>query len=387
MEQLGRPLDYPEASFIRKVQSLYATTGSRHLTESDLSQLFPQHFSYGWVALDLWPKRPEDDYELWLYLAVELRRRKISLPDYMAAITDFTTLEAAIKKWERQKEVAHWQAWFESNETSVPPTADTLDLRLVFLAEEARLQWRTQPDAPFADLKQAQAKRFAENIEHGTLTLTPEATPLWGALYKPWSYESWWSIRYNSEASRLPLNRLIRLALPPERFVNANGEPLARPAEPLRLQLSPPPEGGEDYELRLTTADGQEPPPIRFVLSGHPTLYLTDTAIYAGPPKNALEHDTRKVIPAPAMETAGGIRFLHALNLPLPEHLAERTKVIPVAVTLACKLKESYPGSKSESIILRPTARAAGIGEGRVRPATAGRRPIRAGAQSKPPSR
>jgi hypothetical protein len=156
----------------------------------------------------------------------------------MAAITDFTTLEAALKKWERQKEVAQWQAWFETNETSVPPAADTLDLRLAFLAEEARLQWRTQPDAPFADLKQAQAKRFGENIERGTMTIAPEAMPLWGALYKPWSYESWWSIRYSSEASCLPLNRLLRLPLPPERFVNADGEPLARPAEPLRLQLT-----------------------------------------------------------------------------------------------------------------------------------------------------
>ena len=92
----------------------------------------------------------------------------------------------------------------------------------------------------------------------------------------------------------------------------------------------PPPEGGDDYELRLTTADGQEPPPIRFVLSGHPTLYLTDTAIYAGPPRNALEQDSRKVIPAPALESPGGIRFLHALKLPLPE---KATCVLPAAST------------------------------------------------------
>jgi superfamily II DNA or RNA helicase len=361
VQQLGRPLNFLEAGFIRQVQTLYANVGSRQLTECDLRPLFPQQFGYGWTGLDLWPERPQDDYEFWLYLAAELRRRKIPWPTYMAAITDFTTLEAALQKWERQKEVVRWQAWFESNETSVPPAAETLDLRLAFLEEEARLQWRTQPDAPFTDLKQAQAKRFGENIERGTLNIAPEAMPLWAALYKPWSYDSWWSIRYRSEASRLPLNRLLRLALPPERIVNASGEPLTRPAEPLRLQLTPPFKGAEDYELRLTTAEGQEPPPIRFVLSGHPTLYITDTAIYAGPPRNALEHDSRKVIPAPAIESAGGIRFLHALKLPLPEHLAGRVKIIPVAVTLTCELKENYPGSKSESIILRPTARAEGM--------------------------
>jgi hypothetical protein len=361
VEQLGRPLDFSEAAFIRKVQNLYSNVGYRQLTESDLRVLFPQHFSYGWATLDLWPESPRDDYEFWLYLAAEFRRRKIALPAYMMAITDFGTLEAALKKWEREKEVAHWKAWFENSEASVLPAAETLDLRLAFLAEEARLQWRTQPDAPFADLKQAQAKRFSESVEHGTLTLAPGAMHLWGALHKPWSYESWWTMRYNSDASCLPLNRLLRLPLPPERFVNANGEPLARPAEPLRLQLIPPTDGGEDYELRLTTADGREPPPVRFVLSGHPTLYITETAIYAGPPRNALERDSRKVIPAPALETPGGIRFLHALNLPLPEHLAGRTKIVPVAVTLSCELKENYPGSKSESIILRATARAQGM--------------------------
>jgi superfamily II DNA or RNA helicase len=359
--QLGRPLDPAEAGFVRKVQFLYANADSRQLTEGDLNQLFPLHFAYGWAPLDLWPKRPQDDYELWLYLAAELRRRKIPPPHFMLGITDFSTLEGTIRKWEREKEVAHWQAWFETSQTSEPPAADTLDLRLAFLREEARLQWRTQPDAPFADLKQAQAKRFGESVEHGTLTLTPNAMLFWGALYKPWSYESWWSIRYNSDASCLPLNRLLRLPLPPERFVNANGEPLARPAEPLRLQLHPPPKGADDYDLRLTTADGQEPPAIRFVLSGHPTLYITETAIYAGPPRNALERDSHKVIPAPALETDGGIRFLHALNLPLPEHLARRTKVVPVAVTLACALKESYPGSKSEFIVVSATARAQGM--------------------------
>ena len=185
VEQLGRPLDYSEATFIRKVQNLYANVGFRQITESDLRSLFPQHFSYGWASLDLWPKTPEDDYEFWLYLAAEFRRRKIALPAYMAAITDFGTLEAAIKKWEREKEVAHWQAWFENNETSVPPAAETLDLRLAFLAEEARLQWRTQPDAPFADLKQAQAKRFSENVEHGTLTLTPARCSCGGRSTSP----------------------------------------------------------------------------------------------------------------------------------------------------------------------------------------------------------
>ena len=109
VEQLGRPLNYAESVFVRKVQMLHANTGIRLLTESDLSQLFPQQFGYGWTGLELWPKPPQDDYECWLYLAAELRRRKVPPPDYMVAITDYAMVEAALEKWERQKEVDRWQ--------------------------------------------------------------------------------------------------------------------------------------------------------------------------------------------------------------------------------------------------------------------------------------
>jgi uncharacterized Zn finger protein len=43
--QLGRPLDYVETSFVRKVQNLYTNINFRQLTEGDLNQLFPQHFA------------------------------------------------------------------------------------------------------------------------------------------------------------------------------------------------------------------------------------------------------------------------------------------------------------------------------------------------------
>ena len=102
------------------------------------------------ITLGLDPPAPDftrwlEQHELWLYLGVEFRRRRIALPDYMESIADFSTLEAGIKKWEREKEVAHWQDWFATHEPSVAPTADTLDLRLAFLVRERGASIRMRP--------------------------------------------------------------------------------------------------------------------------------------------------------------------------------------------------------------------------------------------------
>ena len=35
------------------------------------------------------------------------------------------------------------------------------------------------------------------------------------ALFKPWHYESWWSLGYANSTARPALNRLLRLPLPP----------------------------------------------------------------------------------------------------------------------------------------------------------------------------
>src|SRR6185369_5626112 len=66
-------------------------------------------------------------------------------------------------------------------------------------------------------------------------------------------------------------------------------------------------------------------------------------------------------IPAPALETADGLRFLHATGGPLPEHLAPRVRTVPVTVMLSCALQPVYPGSTREDMVLRVVAKAPGM--------------------------
>jgi len=363
VENLGRPLEQPEAEFIHKVQALHAQAIYRQLCENDLAPInrgagFPNH----WAALELWPKPPANDYFFWLHLAWEFRRRKLSTPAFLDGITDLSQIAPVMENWEREKQIAHWNEWFREFDGHASATeSDTLELRLVVLPDEARLHWRTLPTAAFSELKQAHAKKFADQFERGALNLGPESLPLWSAVFKPWHYESWWSFKYANSTARPALNRLLRMPLAADRVVTADGQPLVRVAEPLRLQLHPPAHDGADYELALTTADGAPPPRIFCTLDGAPALYLTERGLFSGPPADALDTELRKRIPAPALETADGFRFLHAAGVPLPEHLARRVRTVPVRVTLSCELKPIYPNSPSEDIVIRVSAEAPGL--------------------------
>src|SRR5438270_290699 len=254
----------------------------------------------------------------------------------MQGVTDFSLIEPTMKTWERQKEIERWKNWFQRFESSRPdPEPGVLQLRLAVGAEEARLQWRSEPTAPFADLKPAQAGKWADLFRQGALAVEPDSFPLWSAVCGTWSYDNWWLFRYTNGTALQTLNRLLRMPLAPDRVVTDDGRPLARVAEPLRLNLRSPENGDGSYELALGTSDGSPPPKILCPLDGQPTLYLTDRGLFAGPLADALGTELRKNIPAPALETAGGLRFLHAAGIPLPEHLSQRIRTVPVSVTVS----------------------------------------------------
>jgi superfamily II DNA or RNA helicase len=365
-ENLGRPLRFQEGRFIRQIQALYALARSRPLTEADLVPLVPHAlgaFAYDyWKPVELWPELPGDDFYFWLHVAWELRRRALRWPEFMKGITELALIERAMRAWERAKEIEQWKGWFRQYEVR-PPAADPgrLELRLAILAQEARLQWRVGADAAFADLKQVQAKRLAEQFESSVLAIAPESLSLWGAAYKPWSYQSWWAFKYDDQMARPALNRLLRLPLRSEQVVTSSGQPLARVGEPLRLELQPPQNGEEHYQLALVTASGAPPPPLLGVFQGQPTLYLTADQLFSGPPGEALERATRQSIPAAALETSEGVRFLHATGVPLPAHLQARLRTVPVRVKIDCRLKAPYADSASEDLVVGVIAAAPGM--------------------------
>jgi len=362
---LGRDLRPREAAFLRVVQSSF-TKGPRPFTEADLRAMAESGTAFdsfgSWNVVDLWPAFPADDFYFWLFVAWEFRRRGWGYPRFMEGVTDFSLIERTMKKWERQKEIEWWKNRLQRFESCRPePETGVLQLRLAVTAEEARLQWRSEPTAPFADFKPPQARKWADLYHKGAVTVEPDSFPLWSEACRTWSYDNWWLFRYTNGTALQTLNRLLRMPLAPDRIVAADGRPLARPAEPLRIDLHPPKDSDGDYELALVTASGAPSPKILCTLSGRPTLYLTEEGLFVGPPGDMFDADTRRTIPAPALETAGGLSALHAAAVPLPEHLAGRVRTVPVGVTISCELRSYSQGRQNEEIILSVDADAPGM--------------------------
>jgi hypothetical protein len=363
VKHLGRGFSPAEAEFVRNVQLLYAYASYRPLLEQDLGTIvrLPVR-NHDRVPLEFWRDFPGDDFHFWLHVAWELRRRKWSYPTFMDGITDLSLIEAEMVVRERDDEIAHWNNWFRLFNAQAPKNdGNPLDLRLVMHPDAAHLQWRTDRDAEFVEFKETHAIKFGAQFERGILDLCPESLLLWNAVFKPWNYESWWACNYSDATTRPGLNRLLRLPLAVDRVITPDGQPLVRISDPLRLHLNPPAAAGGNYKLALVTADGSPPPPILCTLAGQPTLYLTERGLFPGPPADALDTDCRKTIPATALETAAGVRFLHAAGVPLPDSLARRIREVPVKVTLSCGLIASHSRVEAEDIVIRALAKASGM--------------------------
>jgi hypothetical protein len=115
-----------------------------------------------------------------------------------------------------------------------------------------------------------------------------------------------------------------------------------------------------DYSVELVMANGRPAPRILLALPGQPALYLTERAVFHGPPPHRFSLLEPLRIPAPALECANGVNFLQQLNLDLPPRITQRIRKIDAIVTVSCQLKPNYPGSDTESVFINVTAKLAG---------------------------
>ncbi len=332
---LGRKLHRVEIDYVQNVCFLYQQArGGQAMNVAKLHSLSPGSYDYSWEPLELWPDLPTDDLRFWLFCAWELRRRGLAVPEFMLGVTDFSLIESALKSWERQKAIQYWRTRLSQGLPESPTEIEPLDFRLMILPEEARVQWTTLPDKKFKDLKQAQLRRFSNQYQAGTLKVTAEALPLWHALHSPYDFFSACNFHFDRPETAKMLGRVLRLGGLEERIVTADEKPLARLSEALGYRLEAAKDETEDYQVELALPDGSPTPPILLALPCNPALYLSERAVFPGPPPHALGIGEPLRIPAPALESSSGVEFLQRLKLDLPPRIAERTRRVSVAVQL-----------------------------------------------------
>ena len=200
----------------------------------------------------------------------------------------------------------------------------------------------------FLPVKKAQMKRFHTDYSYGRLQIAGDAFPIWQFFADPIYYAREPILELNEMRNKLGLSRLVRMPSVRNRIATESGQPYQWPQERLRWDMVEPERDDGDYRARLVLPDGLPVPAINAVLPGDPTLYLTEEAVFEGPPEmQALSSTAENLIPAPALESSAGLRFFQRLGQALPLRLERRVQRVKLPVTMKCDLRRTA--------MLRPT--------------------------------
>jgi hypothetical protein len=358
MASLGRPLKAEENKFTRKVQNVFKRCQqNRHITRWDFDEMGLHLGGYGWDSLQIWPAFPTDEHDFWLYVANAAKQHNVKIPEFMEPISDLGAIQERLVQWQRARDIEKWKQALGNIHPSIssrPATDTEIDLRVVITEKEALLEWRRSGQEGFQPLKSTNVQQLTNDSQEGRVHFTSEAELLWHFFSQRIFFTSSAHLRYSDSESVNVIRRFLRVPNLESRIVGRDGQPLARPTEPLKWELMPAANEHEDYRLRLVQADGSALPPILCIFTGSPSLYLTANAVFKGPNprEQVLDPLQENRIPAPAIERASGLAFLQSLELELPPRIRERVRKLPFQVSISCRLQPIYPGSESEDCVV-----------------------------------
>jgi len=327
--------------------------------------------NYGYQPVELYPEAlpPRDAWEFLTGIVVLMRQRKIVPPKPVAEVIGAEAIIALETKWRRHTEVAKWRHTLHNwRGEAAAESFGSSELRLRLHDSGAEIQICRPGEAAFSRATQKQLKELAPRqyySDSAGAALSAGSASVIGAAdsYGACSPD----VPPMSSSLSTSLTRLLTSAeLFAKHVAGPDGEPLLQPEEPLRWELSEPPDGDGDgdYELRLLDAGGAPVPPPAAILSGAPLRYVTPQAVYALPAwpfgKERMSWPAR--IPAAALETSEGVRALGRMGLPVPQRLEGRVRHVHSKVTVLCKLQR-YQHSTSDYFNLRAHAKAEGSGE------------------------
>ncbi len=354
---LRRKLSAEEVAYLKALSTVYSNAQKNGgLLTDDWEAL---GFKIAGTTRDrgaIWPAFPETEREFWLYLAVYLQDRDLGVPVFMEPVSDPEPVRERVEQWKRTREIERWKKLLSHLHEDVPVAPPrALDLRLRFGQTAIQIEWRRAGDADFVPIKAAQYKALA-NVPANECT--PEAALLchWFVERAEFGLEP--VLRYAESDAQSILNEVLRVPWISSSLVAEDGRPLKRPEAPLQWRLVVPTDESGDYSLRLMEPESVPAGPFLFIGQGSPTLYVTSTAIWTGPEVDAraLDPGAEVSIPATAIESGHGVRFLRRLGVELPSRLLEKIRTVEVRPRIRCDIQPTWAGAKEESCILEALA-------------------------------
>ena len=349
--KLGRQLEPKEIAFFDRFARLYKRfqhDGS--LFVGDLVDLGIRVTGISWERLKLPAVPIKSDFDFWTLIAAYLAERKVAVPTWLESLSDIGPVRESIDRWRREQEVQNWQNFLKSSHMSEQPVSQAeqhLELRLRVTPTETFVEWRNAGTEKFIAIKPGKFHDF--DARHAQL-LSPEAGLLWQNFAHRARAGYAISLFYHDATTLDTFSRILRLPALTPLVVGDGGEPLERIAEPMRWQITPPSIPNGDYALRLVTAAGEPLKKVLAKIPGRPMLFLTAEAVYTGPSVPTLAFDplAETRIPALALESRDGIRFLHQIQAPIPERLASRVQTVSLRPLVRAEMVVPYAGNEAE---------------------------------------
>ena len=361
-EKLARDLSPSEEQYLGKVEKRYErykALGEIH--DHDLVRLNSRWPVRSYDPLKLWPEPPEDVLEFWNFLAVGLLERKLTYPAFLENVTDLVGTRARLEAWRQQEDLPRWAE--RIREFSQMDVVDPVksDLRLLITPGEARFQcpdtaegaaegaWRNITEQELDQLL-ALEKQNALHLPLSARLLLVSACRRMREVVRP-------IVRLEEMESAQWLGALFLQEELRGSLVSLDETPFEFAEEPLRWSAAENkrPDGKlRSIKLHLTDASGHEPPkPLRY-LPGATPLYLGPDTVFRGPGmfEEGTDAHPNIEIPAEAVSTEEGIRFLQKLNIELPPALATRVKheSFRVSLTAKCLPKVDTGGTEHVAI-------------------------------------
>lgn len=351
-QALGRPLKKKENDYLERIGRLYRRTRlSRALTGLQLQDL--GFVKSQWDRVErLWPNIPETELEFWQYLVAYARRTDQAIPQFMEPLSDTSAIDSRLGQWLRRQSIRDWQSVFEnwrSWDESGPVSVPCWELRLWFTDSEAILECR-HDDEEFKPLKLETAFEVLMELSEGEIRLTPPSALLWSIVRSRVAQQHDTVFSYDDSAARRMLRVVIAEGELVDRTVDESGHPIRRRDEVLAWRLEPADEAARDYRFYLALPDGTRHGGVIAKFEGHPTYYLCTEGLFRGPacsPDSRITEDN--LVPAPAIESAAGVRMLESARVELPESIGRRVIRVPMRVLIRCELAPLYRGSSTEN--------------------------------------
>jgi hypothetical protein len=342
--RLKRPLEPEEQEFVSAVETLYEVHGGARQLSAEAVNKFLKRVNPlpTWELAVLWPRRPADSWEAWLYLMAFMKNRRASPPAFLAAITNQNELLDLDGAWANQEALRVWEenlgrmvAEIDRFESRV-----SLEARLLVGTELAQLEYRKDGGEGWIVPKDWQFAELAEKAARGGLDCSMETRLLLEGFGEVSGLHA--SVTYGRSETRDRLARLMLHPLLEHCFVSEGGAMFTRSLRKLTWRLSPEEgDAGGDrfYLLDLVFEDGERPDPPIFSVGGGVNCYVTADAIYRTAPLFRFDPRAPVRVPSRGLFSSQALRLLGGMGLSLPDEVRERVVEVEPEVRLLCSLR------------------------------------------------